>query len=135
MLANLLESAGVRVAGVMLQSAIMDYNANCGVFDPGKVSCEGYIPSYAAVSAYHQNGSLPTDFSSVLQRAREFAAGSYRSEVSAFIAGGAAPGEATLAQLATYTGLPAQTWRQDFSMAPGPYPALFSALRSVFAKS
>jgi hypothetical protein len=46
--------------------------------DPGLVSCEGYIPSYAAVSAYHQNGSLPTD-------SRELAAGSYRSDVSAFI--------------------------------------------------
>lgn len=69
-LANLLESAGVRVAGIVLQSPAMDYNANCGVFNPGQVSCEGYIPSYAAVSAYHRNGSLPADFSSVLQQAR-----------------------------------------------------------------
>jgi carboxypeptidase C (cathepsin A) len=122
-LANMLESAGVRVAGVMLQSAIMDYNANCGVFDPGQVSCEGYIPSYAAVSAFHQNGSLPTDFSSVLQGAREFAAGSYRSEVSAFIANRAPPGDATVAQLVAYTGLPALTWRQDFSMTPDSYRA------------
>ncbi len=122
-LANLLESAGVRVAGVMLQAPVMDYNANCGVLDPGQVSCEGYIPSYAAVSAYHQNGSLPTDFSSVVQRAREFAAGSYRSDASAFIAGKVAPGEATVAQLVAYTGLPAQTWRQDFSMVPGAYRA------------
>jgi carboxypeptidase C (cathepsin A) len=121
-LANLLESAGVRVAGVMLQSAIMNYNTNCGVFNPGQLSCEGYLPSYAAVSAYHQNGgNLPTDFSTVLQHVREFAAGSYRSDVSAFLAGGALPGEATLAQLASYTGLSAQTWREDFSMAPSPY--------------
>ncbi|MBQ5950024.1 S10 family peptidase [Massilia sp. ST3] len=122
-LANLLESAGVRVTGVMLQSAAMDYNSNCGVFNPGQASCEGYIPSYVAVSAYHQNGSLPTDFSSVLQRAREFAAGSYRSEVGAFLASGAPPSEATLARLAADTGLPVQTWRQDFSMTPGAYRA------------
>jgi carboxypeptidase C (cathepsin A) len=107
----------------MLQSAIMNYNSNCGVFDPGQLSCEGYIPSYAAVSAYHQNGSLPTDFSSVLQRVREFAAGSYRSEVSGYLASGAAPGEATLTQLAAYAGLSVQTWRQDFSMTPGAYRA------------
>ena len=122
-LANLLESAGVRVAGVMLQSPAMNYNSNCGVFNPGQLSCEGYIPSYAAVSAYHQNGSLPTDFSSVLQRAREFAAGAYRSEVGAFLASGTPPSDATVTQLATYTGLPALTWRQDFSMTPGAYRA------------
>lgn len=122
-LANLLESAGVRVAGVMLQSAAMNYYSNCGMFNPGQASCEGYIPSYAAVASYHLNGSLPTDFSSVLQRAREFAAGSYRSEVNAFIGSGAAPSEATLAQLVSYTGLTTQTWRQDFSMTPGAYRA------------
>ncbi|QNA91097.1 peptidase S10 [Massilia sp. Dwa41.01b] len=122
-LANLLESAGVRVAGVMLQSAAMNYNSNCGMFNPGQVSCEGYIPSYAAVSYYHQNGSLPSDFSSVLQQTRAFAAGSYRSEVNAYIASGTAPSGATLAQLQAYTGLSTQTWRQDFSMTPGGYRA------------
>ncbi len=121
--ANLLESAGVRVAGVMLQSAAMNYNSNCGMFDPGQLSCEGYIPSYAAVASYHQNGSLPSDFSTVLQRAREFAAGSYRSEAGALIANGTPPSEATLAQLSGYTGLPVLTWRQDFSMLPGAYRA------------
>jgi len=92
-LANLLESAGVRVAGVMLQSAAMNYHTNCGMFNPGQVSCEGYIPSYAAVSSYHQNGSLPADFTSVLEGARAFAAGAYRSEVGAFIASGKPPAE------------------------------------------
>jgi carboxypeptidase C (cathepsin A) len=121
-LANLLESAGVRVAGVMLQSAAMNYHSNCGMFNPGQVSCEGYIPSYAAVSSY-QNGSLPADFASVLQRAREFAAGPYRSEVSAFIAGGTPPSDALTTQLAATTGLPALTWRQDLSMTPGAYRA------------
>lgn len=120
-LANLLESAGVRVTGVMLQSAAMNYNSNCGVFNPGQVSCEGYILSYAAVAAYHKNGSLPTDFSTVLQQAREFASGAYRSEVSAFLANGAQPSDATVAQLVAYTGLPALTWRQEFSMTPGAY--------------
>ncbi|MGX4641492.1 S10 family peptidase [Massilia sp. SYSU DXS3249] len=122
-LANLLETAGVRVAGIMLQSPAMNYNSNCGVFDPGQVSCEGYIPSYVAVSAYTQTGSLPTDFSSVLQQARAFAAGPYRSEVGAFLANGTPPSDATVTQLATWTGLPALTWRQDFSMVPGAYRA------------
>ena len=55
-LANLLETAGVQVDGLILQSAIMDYNSNCGVLDPGAVSCQGYIPTYALTSAYHQRG-------------------------------------------------------------------------------
>lgn len=122
-LANLLESAGVRVTGVVLQSAAMNYNSNCGVFNPGQASCEGYIPSYAAVSYYHQNGSLPTDFSSFLQKAREFAAGPYRSEVNAFLANKTAPSSATVAQLVSYTGIAAATWTQDFSMVPGAYRA------------
>ncbi|MBQ5939075.1 S10 family peptidase [Massilia sp. AB1] len=122
-LSNLLESAGVRVAGVMLQSAAMNYNSNCGVFDPGQLSCEGYLPSYAAVSAYHQNGSLPTDFSSLLQQVRDFAAGAYRSEVGAFLASGTPPSDATVTQLAAYTGVPTLSWRQDLSMVPGAYRA------------
>jgi carboxypeptidase C (cathepsin A) len=125
-MANLLETAGVRVAGVMLQSPAMNYNSNCGVFNPGQVSCEGYIPSYAAVSSYYQNGgSLPTDFSSVLQRARDFAAGAYRSEVATFLANGTPPSDATVTELATLTGVPALTWRQDLSMVPGAYRARF----------
>lgn len=122
-MANLLESAGVRVAGIMLQSPAMNYNSNCGVFDPGQVSCEGYIPSYAAVSAYHQKSSLPADFSSILQGARAFASGAYRNEVSAFLANGAAPSDVTVNELAAYTGLPALTWRQELSMTPGAYRA------------
>ena len=122
-LANLLESAGVRVAGVMLQSPAMNYNSNCGVFNPGQLSCEGYIPSYTAVSAYHKDGSLPADFSSVLNSARAFAASSYRSEVGPFLASGVPPTDATVAQLFSFTGLPALTWRQDFSMVPGAYRA------------
>jgi hypothetical protein len=52
-LANLLETAGVQIDGLVLQSAIMDYNSNCGVLDPNAISCEGYIPTYALTSAYH----------------------------------------------------------------------------------
>ncbi|MFD2368370.1 S10 family peptidase [Pseudoduganella sp. GCM10020061] len=120
-LANMLESAGVRVTGVMLQSPAMNYNSNCGVFNPGQVSCEGYIPSYAAVAAYHKNGSLPTDFSSVLQSARAFASGPYRNEVAAFLTNGTPPSDTTVNQLVTYTGLPALTWKQEFSMVPGAF--------------
>ena len=57
------------------------------------------------------------------QHVREFAAGPSRSEVGAFLANGTPPSDATVTQLAAYTGLPAPTWRQDFSMTPGAYRA------------
>ena len=121
-LANLLETAGVPVAALVLQSSIMDYNSNCGVLDPGAISCEGYIPTYAATSAYYQLGTpLPTDFSAYVQQARIFAAGDYRSAISAYLASKVAPPAGVIAQLVNYTGLPALTWQQNFDMGPNYY--------------
>jgi carboxypeptidase C (cathepsin A) len=115
-LANLLETAGVQIAGLVLQSAIMDYNSNCGVLDPGTVSCEGYIPTYAATSAYHQRAApAPVD------QVRGFAAGAYRSAIAAWLAGNVAPPQAVLSQLSAYTGLATLTWQQNFNMGPGYY--------------
>ncbi|ELX11884.1 peptidase S10 serine carboxypeptidase [Janthinobacterium sp. HH01] len=121
-LANLLETAGVPVAALVLQSSIMDYNSNCGVLDPGAISCEGYIPTYAATSAYYQLSTpLPTDFSAYVQQARSFAAGDYRSAISAYLATKVAPPAAVVGQLVNYTGLPALTWQQNFDMGPDYY--------------
>ncbi len=53
-LARLLETAGVPVAGVVLQSAIVNYASNCSIElpSPPTVSCAGELPTYAAVGAY-----------------------------------------------------------------------------------
>ena len=121
-LANLLELAGVQVAAVVLQSSIMDYNSNCGVLDPGAISCEGYVPTYAATSAYYQRSNpLPTDFSAYVQQARSFAAGDYRSAMTAYLASKVAPPAGVIAQLVGYTGLPVLTWQQNFDMGPDFY--------------
>ena len=119
-LANLLETAGTRLAGVVLQSPILNYNANCAVFEPMEVSCEGYVPSYAAIGAYHQRANpLPTDFTSYIQQARDFAAGAYRSAMTPWLASQQAPPTAVTAQLAAFTGIAAANWQTDLNGGPG----------------
>ncbi len=116
--ANLLETAGVRLTGVILQSPVMDYNANCGVLE-AFISCEGYVPTYAAIGAYHQRSNpLPTDFTSYIVQARAFAAGAYRTAMSAYITSRIGPPLAVADQLAALTGLPTLTWQQNFDLMP-----------------
>jgi len=122
-MANLLEVAGVKLSGIVLQSAIMNYNANCGVLDPGVTSCEGYIPSYAAVSAYHNRSTPPpTDLSSYIEQARVFSATEYRSAAQAYLATPrVAPPGGVVSQLVGYTGLSSTLWNSNFLMGPDFY--------------
>lgn len=122
-LANLLEVAGTRVDGVVLQSAIMDYNANCGVLDPGAVSCEGFVPSYAATSAYHRlSKPVPADLPAFLAQVRGFSSTDYRAAVQAYLSPSRTPPpQAVATQLADYTGLPALLWQQDLNYRPENY--------------
>lgn len=120
-LANLLETAGVRLAGLIVQSPIMDYNSNCGVLDT-EISCEGYVPTYAAIGAYHRvSNPVPTDFSAYVTQARQFAAGPYHTAVSAYIASRIGPPLAAVNQLTAYTGMPTLTWQQDLNLRPGTF--------------
>nr|WP_166454709.1 peptidase S10 [Duganella rivi] len=115
-LANLLETAGVQIDGLILQSAIMDYNSNCGVLDPNAISCEGYIPTYAMTSSYHQRAPAIS-----AEAARSFATGAYRNAISAYLANNVAPPAAVLGQLSTLTGMSTLMWQQNFDMQPGYY--------------
>lgn len=121
-MANLLESAGVKLNGVVVLSPVLDYNVNCGVFDPNTVSCEGYVPTYAAIGAYHRVANpLPPDFSSYLQQARDFAAGAYRNAMAPWLANRTQPVAGVTSQLTSFTGIPMLTWQQDFDMQPGSF--------------
>lgn len=124
-MANLLEVAGVKLAGIVLQSAIMNYNANCGVLDPGIISCEGYIPSYAAVSAYHNRSTpAPTDLGSYIAQARTFSATEYRSAAAAWLGFPRVPAPVdVVTQLVGYTGLSSSLWNANLAMGPGMYRA------------
>ena len=115
-LANLLETAGVQIDGLILQSAIMDYNSNCGVLDPDTVSCEGYIPTYALTSAYHMRAAAVP-----VESLRTFATGSYRTAIAAYLASHVGPPAAVLGQLSDLTGMSTLTWQQNFDMQPGYY--------------
>ena len=120
-LANLLETAGVRLTGVITQSPAMNYNSGCGLLDT-EMGCEGYVPTYAAIGAYHQRSNpIPTDLNAYVMQARDFAAGAYRSAMSAFIASRIGPPLAVANQLSAYTGLSTLTWQQDFNLKPGTF--------------
>ena len=115
-LANLLESAGVELRGVVLQSSILNYNTNCGVVF---VSCQGFLPSYAAVGAWYgldNPNPAPGDLPAYLAQARTFAATQYAPAVAQLIAGGAPPSSALLATLVDTTGLALGNWQRRFNM-------------------
>ena len=120
-LSNLLEVAGVKLSGIVLQSAVMNYNSNCGVLTPGTTSCEGYIPSYAAISAYYHLTTPPADFNTYLRDVRDFSAVTYRPAVATWLQTHTTPPVPVVSQLTAYTGLGSLVWNQNFSMGPDFY--------------
>jgi carboxypeptidase C (cathepsin A) len=120
-LARLLESAGVALKGVVLQSSVLNYNANCGLFIPPPTSCGEVLPTYGAVGAYFNlatdaaGKSLP-DYEAQL---RPFAATQYDPAVRTFLANPAVPPSgALLTQLVAKTGMPLPRWQSNFNMDP-----------------
>ncbi len=76
-LASLLESAGTSLTGVVLQSSILNYNSNCGIFTKVTISCYAYLPSYGAIGAWlnltqpaHPVAQLP-DYMAQMRTLRE----------------------------------------------------------------
>lgn len=124
-LANLLESAGVSVHGVVLQSSVLNYNVACGVIAP-IVSCVGYLPSYGAVGAWynldHPNPA-PSALPAFIAQMRTLAANQYDPAVTAFLTMGTPPPAALLPQLADTTGMPVAGWQTHFNLDPGFYHA------------
>jgi len=53
-LADRMLAAGMRLDGMILQSSVLDYNSNCDAFAPEELSCEGFLPSYGEVGAWHR---------------------------------------------------------------------------------
>jgi carboxypeptidase C (cathepsin A) len=123
-LASLLETAGIRVNGVVLQSSILNYNANCGVLPESSVSCAGYVPTYGAVGAYY-NLDAPNPADAVLPdfvaQMRAFTTTSYDPAIAQFLAMAVAPTAALLTQLSNMTGIPASEWQFRFNLDPGFY--------------
>jgi carboxypeptidase C (cathepsin A) len=123
-LAALLETAGVRLNGVVLQSSILNYSTNCGVVPDSLISCAGYLPTYGAVGAYY-NLDVPNPPDAMLPafvaQMRAFTASSYDPALFAFLHQALAPSAALLTQLANLTGLPVADWQFRFNLDPGIY--------------
>ncbi len=121
-LARLLETAGVPVAGVILQSSIVDYNSNCSedTNSEAMISCAGELPTYAAIGAYFDLVEpAPADLDSFLAQVRVYADTTYAPETQAWMIDGrpsTPPAGADVAALVALTGLPASAWDAHFNL-------------------
>jgi carboxypeptidase C (cathepsin A) len=121
-LASLLESAGVPLAGVVLQSSVLDYNANCGIYDKPTMPCTGFVPSYAAVGAWLALVQPPQPVAQLpafMARMRSLAGERYDPAVRAYLGATTPPPASLLVELEAGTGLPAAKWGGHFNMDPG----------------
>jgi len=120
-LADLLESAGVEVSGVVLQSAVLDYNSNCALVARITQPCTGYVPSYAATAAwYGLSQPVPSAdaLPGFLDEARALARDRFDPAVRAQMSSGTPPDAALLSQLSAFTGMSTAKWQSQFNMTP-----------------
>ncbi|PCE32594.1 hypothetical protein BZL54_10260 [Burkholderia ubonensis subsp. mesacidophila] len=119
-LADLLETAGIKVSGVVLNSPILNFNTAC---DLGAPDCTGFVPTYAAVSTYHRVSNKPEAMSPAdyIEQARRFSIDAYRPALRASIDLGTAPSIALLSALNGYTGLASSLWANHLNLTPDIY--------------
>jgi carboxypeptidase C (cathepsin A) len=124
-LAFLLETAGVRLNGVVLQSSALNYNTICGITS-ATVSCGGYVPTYSAIGAYYNldvpnppDATLP-DF---IAQARTLTLGEYAPAIAQYLSAAIAPAASLLVQLANTTGISVPNWQSHFNLGPDFYQA------------
>ena len=124
-LSDLMLAAGMRLDGVVLLSSILDYNSNCDVFDPGQVSCEGFVPSYGEVGAWQGLSSpLPSDADAFATTLRSFATGVYGPAVDAYVASRTPAPAGLVDQLVALTGAPQALWNANLDLDPLSYRSL-----------
>ena len=119
-MADLLESAGVRLAGVVLQSPAMDYYSNCGV-RPTATSCSGYLPSYGATASWFgfaTPSASPAQLPAFMDEMRVLAAGEYETAVQAYLAQNTRPAASLLDRLVATTGLARVQWEAGVNRSP-----------------
>jgi len=121
-LAHLMETAGVPLKGVVLQSSVMNYGSNCGVTGDDSMSCAGYFPSYGEVGAYYRL-TLPAqpDPDSFAAQLRSFTHTSYEPAVSNWLAHHTPPASGLLAQLQDLTGISTALWKTHLNLDPSSF--------------
>lgn len=117
-LVPLLQAAGTRVDGVVLQAPALDYNSNCGVTGSPFISCAGYFPSYAAIGLHLGRSTRPApSVPAFVDDARDFTVQRYAPSVRQVLAGASVPAD-LLPLLVAYTGLATLQWQNQFNLAP-----------------
>ena len=121
-LANLLETAGVSLNGVVLLSSALDYNSNCGVTD-APVNCAPLLPSYHAAAAWHHL-AVPDPGAALeagLAAARLVADQEWRPAIQASMDAHAVPAPALVSKVAGYAGLAEAVLAPRFNLHPGDF--------------
>ncbi|MBV9890730.1 MAG: peptidase S10 [Rhizobacter sp.] len=121
-LSDLMLAAGMRLDGVVLLSSVLDYNSNCDVFDPGQVSCTGFVPSYGEVGAWHGLSSpLPSDADTFASALRTFATAVYAPAVDAYVANRTPAPAGLVDELTALTGAGQALWNANLDLDPLSY--------------
>ena len=131
-LVNRLQSdEGMDFNGVVLISTVLDFETLN--FAPGHdISYVLYLPSYAAVAAYHKVIPQPANLAAFLDTVRQFAAGPYASALEKGTALGDAERAAVLVRLSAYTGLDtAYLGKADLRVTLGQYMAELQRRRGL----
>ncbi|MGZ5265876.1 MAG: S10 family serine carboxypeptidase-like protein [Caldimonas sp.] len=116
-LSHLMVAAGMRLDGIVLQSSILDYNANCDVFAPATLSCEGSFPSYGMAGAWFSlTRPVPADGDAYAGQLRAFAASSYGPAATAWVQSRQPAPAALLGQLVDLTGAPLDAWTTNVDL-------------------
>jgi carboxypeptidase C (cathepsin A) len=123
-MADLLEAAGFRLTGVVLQSPALNYNSNCGISASPALPCTGYVPSYGATGAWfnRSNPSPPAaQLEPFLADVRALASNRYDPAARSWLASHVQPDGALVTDLVNATGIGETHWRSNFNMGPSYY--------------
>jgi len=125
--AHLLETAGVHLDGIVLQSSILNYGANCDGAS-NTVSCAGFLPSYGQTGAYYHlaTAALP-DVDANAQQLRNFTATSYDPAVVVWFSQKMPPSTDLANQLQAQTGMSASIWTTRVNREPSTYRSTLMA--------
>jgi carboxypeptidase C (cathepsin A) len=113
-----LQQDGVQLNGVVLLSSILNYGRRDPGFDQEMIN---YLPSYAAIAAYHNRLSAPpADVAGFLREVREWARGPYALALAKGQELSAGERDQVAQKMASYTGLsPAFILENNLRVPPG----------------
>ncbi|MDN3922477.1 S10 family serine carboxypeptidase-like protein [Roseateles violae] len=128
-LAQALLAAGAPLKGLVLQSAILDYNSNCAVLEPGRLSCGSFVPSYGATAAWFQRArpqpaNLDAALPGFVQGIVDYVGASYEPAAQLYLSSHLPLSMAMSQQLADYSGLAASDWQTAPLLGPEQYRRL-----------